>query len=145
MSLMLLLLSSGGSDGLLRGEPVAVFMEESGIADVAAFDAWDLRDAVSEGVCNVGDGEPGLPACGPEIGCGLHGLGVGDEVEDLAGDGALEAAEDVLLAFALGGALGRVGARVGVGGEADQRDAVQGGVRCCVATAVEAVTGGAAR
>lgn len=39
LSLMLLLLSSGGSDGLLRGEPVAVFMEESGIADVAAFDA----------------------------------------------------------------------------------------------------------
>ena len=38
-SLMLLLLSSGGSEGLLRGEPVSVFMEESGIADVAAFDA----------------------------------------------------------------------------------------------------------
>ena len=65
-----------------------VFVEESGIVDVAAFDVWDLRDAVSEGVCNVGDGEPGLPACGPEIGCGLHGLGVGGEVEDLAGGGA---------------------------------------------------------
>ena len=38
-SLMLLLLSSGGSEGLLRGEPVAVFMEESGVTDVAAFDA----------------------------------------------------------------------------------------------------------
>ena len=106
---MLLLLSSGGSDGLLRGEPVAVFMEELGIADVAAFDAWDLRDAAFEGVCNVGDGESELPACGPEIGCGLHGLGVGGEVEDLAGDGAFEAAEDVLLAFALGGAFGCVG------------------------------------
>lgn len=38
-SLMLLLLSSGGFEGLLRGEPVAVFVEESGVADVAAFDA----------------------------------------------------------------------------------------------------------
>ena len=73
---------------------------------------------MSEGVCYVGGGESGLLACGPEVSCGLHGLGVGDEVEDLAGDGAFEAAEDVLLVFALGGVLGRVGGRVGVDGEA---------------------------
>lgn len=60
----------------------------------------------------------------------MHGLGVGGEVEDLAGDGAFEVAEDVLLVFALGGVLGRVGGRVGVGGEADQRDAVRSSLLC---------------
>ena len=38
-AVMLLLLSSGSFEGLTGGEPVPVFVEESGVPDVAAFDA----------------------------------------------------------------------------------------------------------
>lgn len=61
-------------------------------------------------------------------------------MEDFAGDGALEAAEDVFLRLAFGAAAGRVGAGFGVCGQAHDRDLVERGVRGPVAAAVESVT-----
>jgi hypothetical protein len=56
---------------------------------------------------------------------------------NFAGDGALEAAQDVALGLALGGALDHVGAGLGVAARAGQRDAPQRVVGLAATAAVD--------
>src|SRR3954453_15649876 len=77
--------------------------------------------------------------------CAGLGLEVGDEgVVDLAGDVALEAADDLGLGLALGGAALRVGAGGLAMAQAADGDHVQGAVGVADAPGVEAVALGAA-
>lgn len=65
-----------------------------------------------------------------------------EDAVDLAGDVALEAADDLGLGQALGGAPLDVGAGGCVVAHADQHDAIEGGVGLAVAAAVvERLTG----
>ena len=64
---------------------------------------------------------------------------------DLAGDVALEAADDLWLGFAFRGAPLGVGAGGGVGAEAGEHDPPQGVVGLAVAAGVEPVADGLAR
>lgn len=74
---------------------------------------------------------------------GGFGVEVGlDGGEDLAGDVALEAADDLFLGSAFLGAPVDVGAGAGVPAELAYDYPVEGGVGCPVAAAVEAVTVG---
>ena len=66
-------------------------------------------------------------------------------VVDLAGDVALEAAEDLELGLSFGRAAARVGARARAVAQAADGDQVQGAVGLAVAAVVEAVAGGLAR
>ena len=70
----------------------------------------------------------------------LFGQGAQVGVE-LAGDVALEAADDLLLRLAFGGASGDVGLGSGLVGHADERDAPEGVVGLAVPAAVESMTG----
>src|ERR1051325_4397401 len=65
-------------------------------------------------------------------------------VVDFAGGVAFEAADDVLFGQSLGGAASEVGAGAGAVAQADDDDAVEGGVGGSVAAAVESVFVGAA-
>src|SRR6266536_2164119 len=69
-------------------------------------------------------------------------FGLADQLVDLAGDVALEAAQGLTAGLALGDAPGEVGAGLWVPAQARQRDAVQRGVGLPVAAAVEAQTDG---
>ena len=60
-----------------------------------------------------------------------------DEVEDFAGDGACEAAEDVLLRLAFGGPACCVGAGLGACGQTHDCDLVERGVRGTVVAKVD--------
>jgi hypothetical protein len=68
-----------------------------------------------------------------------------EELEQPAGEVALQAALDLPWRLALGGAAGDVGARLGVVGHARQHDRVQGPVELPVTAAVEAVADDLAR
>src|SRR6266540_5420516 len=68
-----------------------------------------------------------------------------EHCEDLAGDVALEAAQDLLLGLALGGAPGEVVAGGLVPAQPDDHDAVQRRVGLAVTTAVQPVADGLAR
>src|SRR5947207_8720861 len=72
---------------------------------------------------------------------GWHSLAAGaaEGVVDLAGDVALEAADDLFPGLALGGAPGRVGLGARVVGQAGHGDRPQRGVGLPVAAAVEPV------
>src|SRR6266540_2879840 len=75
----------------------------------------------------------------------VYCLGIGAQcVVGLAGDVALEAAEDLASVEAVGGASGNVGARLVTVSEPADGDHVQGPVGLAVAAVVEAVAGGAA-
>src|SRR5262249_39788037 len=75
--------------------------------------------------------------------CGVDGifwpLGAAEGVVDLAGDVALEAADDLFLGLPLGGAPRRVGLGPRVAGRAGHGDRPQRGVGLPVAAAVEPV------
>jgi hypothetical protein len=67
------------------------------------------------------------------------------DAEEASGEVALEAAVDVAVGFAFGGAAGDVGLGFGVvAASAGERDAVDGGVELAVAAAVQPVSGGLA-
>src|SRR5690606_19375637 len=68
----------------------------------------------------------------------------GDDLVELAGDVAFEAADDLLLGLALLGASFHVGAGAGVPAQAAEHDPVEGGVGLAVAASVQAVPGGPA-
>src|SRR6266487_4134735 len=69
-------------------------------------------------------------------------FGLADELVDLAGDVALEAAEGITAGLALADAAGQVVTGAWVPAQAGQGDAVQGGVGLPVTAAVEAKTDG---
>jgi hypothetical protein len=79
------------------------------------------------------------------LAAGRSGSGVQQVRENLPGDVALEAAHDLGLGLALGGAAGNVVLGGLVAAQADQGDAPQGAVRLPVAAAVQPVPVGAAR
>src|SRR3990170_4155101 len=68
------------------------------------------------------------------------GWGVGEVVVDAAGEGSFEAADDLFFGSALGEAAGHVVAGGLVVLEADDDDAVEGGVGLAVSSPVEAVS-----
>ena len=73
------------------------------------------------------------------------GLGwLGDELVDLAGDVALQAADGFPAGLAVGDAPGEVGAGVGIPAQPGEHDGVQGAVGASVTTAVEPATLGLA-
>ncbi len=65
--------------------------------------------------------------------------------EELAGDVALQAADDLAVGLAFGSSSFDVGAGGGVGAESGDHDDVDGAVELAVAGAVESVAGGQAR
>ena len=71
-------------------------------------------------------------------------LPLADEGEDLAGDVAFEAADDLFLGQAFFGTPLHVGASTGFPAQTAQCDAVEGGVGLSVAAAVEPVPDGVA-
>src|SRR4051794_3568231 len=98
------------------------------------------RDGASDGSGAAGDGDDRVAP--------LRGLGlleqVGEErVVELAGDVALEAADDLGLGLALGGAAFGVGACAFAIAQAADGDHVQRAVGVAVAAVVEAVAVGA--
>src|SRR5829696_1395497 len=78
-------------------------------------------------------------ASGGGVWCGL-----GDDLVDLAGDVALEAAQGLTAGLALGDAPGKVGAGLWIPAQTRQRDAIQRGIGLSVAAAVQAQAGGLA-
>ena len=82
-----------------------------------------------------GEGDAGVEALLADL-CAGGDVGgwVGDDVVDLSGDEAFEAAHDFLAGLAFGGASGDVGAGAGVVAHSDQDD----GVECVVGAAVTA-------
>src|SRR5580693_8072395 len=76
--------------------------------------------------------------------CGVGEVGL-EGVVDLAGDVALEAAHDLALGFAFGGAALDVGAGALAVAQAADGDEVKRSVGLAVAAVVEAVAGGLAR
>ena len=132
---MLLLMSSGG-------EVFAVGVAEEDVGTGAAFEFADSGGCGAEVLGDLGEGESSLVAQGSEVvGAGCRGW-VDEEVPGLAGDRSFQAAQDVFLAFAGGPEFGGVGFRACVGGQADERDLVQGPVALPVTASVEAVPGG---
>jgi hypothetical protein len=78
-------------------------------------------------------------------GCSCGGGGCGgrcrlEDVVDLSGDAALEAADDLGFGASLGGATLDVGAGGRVEAHADEDEAVEGGVGVAVAASVDLVT-----
>jgi hypothetical protein len=106
-------------------------------------------EADGRGADGVGDGCEGkavVLAHGAQLGAGGQVVGrVGERLEDLAGNEALEAANDLPAGLALGGPAGDVGAGDGVVAHADQHDREQRLVGTPIATTVEPVAGGLAR
>ena len=99
---MLLLLSSG-----VLGEPVLVAGGEGVVVLGATF---ECRDAGVVGVECLGggcEGDVGLVALLAQVDAPRGGWGVGEEAEDLAGDVAFEAADDLPAGFAFGASARR--------------------------------------
>lgn len=115
--MMLLWMSSGV-------EVFAVGIREWDVEAGAAFEFADACGDGSEVFGGLGEGEPSQVSEGTEVVDAWCGCGVDEEVPGLAGDGAFEAAQDVLLALACGGELGGVGLRAWIGGQPDERDLV---------------------
>ena len=95
---------------------MAVVGGEGGVEAGSAFEFADACGDGPEVLGGLGEGEASLVSQGPEVVDAWCWVGVDEEVPGLAGDGAFEAAEYVLLALARGGESGGVGLRARVGG-----------------------------
>ena len=112
--------------GMLQAPVFAVGVAEEDVGTGAAFEFADSGGCGAEVLGDLGEGESSLVAQGSEVvGAGCRGW-VDEEVPGLAGDRSFQAAQDVFLAFAGGPEFGGVGFRACVGGQADERDLVQG-------------------
>jgi hypothetical protein len=128
-------------DGALRA---VASVKEVTDDDDSELDTHAHQTGAAGGLAGAMAGPGTLLWMSSRCGCGDVWVGVGECGEDLAGDGALAAADDLLAGLALGqppahGVLGGL-----VVAQPGQRDAVQRGVGVAVAAAAEPVAAGLA-
>lgn len=122
----MLLYSSTGV--LACGEVVPVDGQELPVGASSAFDAGEVGGAAAKVRGGLGEGDAGGLAERSELTGIDHRRRRDQQVVDLAGDRALEAAQDLLVGLALGTPSVRIGAGARVRVQTDHGDTVQGAV-----------------